>query len=412
VALAEAQIIRLARAARAFEPTLPEVIGPLAEVYRWRVEEAERSGDPSGEAEAIRRLRAVDDGRLGPWIDGYGTVTLTTEPAGAEVQAFRIEPRLGQRIAGSGRSLGSTPLRAASLPPGSWILEIRAHGCEVVRYPLVLRRFEDHRPVRPGSSEPMRLVLPRLGSVGDRACFVPAGFFEAGGRLGIEPMAPRSLWVDTFVMDRDQATIADWCAFLRDWARRGRDIVDLTVPGVDLVGGDPRVEPGWDPDASAVGLPFRAVLAFVQWRCERDGLPWRLPHELEWEKAARGVDGRLFPWGDRADPAFAAVLESGVEPHEAVYKRCPADRSVYGVRGMASMARDLCGNDWIEEPPGERSVVVVSPPTGSEAYLVVRGGQVTSSIARCSAASRLVADRSYLTGAYRGAVSVRLARSC
>lgn len=43
--------------------------------------------------------------------------------------------------------------------------------------------------------------------------------------------------------------------------------------------------------------------AYAAWLSERTGARWRLPTELEWEKAARGLDGRRFPWGDEWDPA-------------------------------------------------------------------------------------------------------------
>ncbi|MEM7261287.1 MAG: SUMF1/EgtB/PvdO family nonheme iron enzyme, partial [Planctomycetota bacterium] len=39
--------------------------------------------------------------------------------------------------------------------------------------------------------------------------------------------------------------------------------------------------------------------AYCAWRSERDGRQYGLPTDEEWEKAARGTDGRLFPWGDR-----------------------------------------------------------------------------------------------------------------
>lgn len=42
--------------------------------------------------------------------------------------------------------------------------------------------------------------------------------------------------------------------------------------------------------------------AYAAWLSKRTGKTWRLPTELEWEKAARGTDGRLFPWGDSYDP--------------------------------------------------------------------------------------------------------------
>ncbi|MCH7863971.1 MAG: SUMF1/EgtB/PvdO family nonheme iron enzyme, partial [Proteobacteria bacterium] len=44
------------------------------------------------------------------------------------------------------------------------------------------------------------------------------------------------------------------------------------------------------------------VRAYAAWLSQRTGNTWRLPNELEWEKAARGTDGRWFPWGDSYDP--------------------------------------------------------------------------------------------------------------
>jgi len=51
--------------------------------------------------------------------------------------------------------------------------------------------------------------------------------------------------------------------------------------------------------------------AYAEWLSGRTGEAWRLPTSLEWEKAARGVDGRWFPWGDEFDPELLNSADAG-----------------------------------------------------------------------------------------------------
>ena len=97
----------------------------------------------------------------------------------------------------------------------------------------------------------------------------------------------------------------------------------------------------------AVGMSWSAARDYAAWHAERSGLDYRLPSEVEWEKAARGVDGRTFPWGERFDESFAHVRTGSSELLTPVaFRKQHIDRSVYGVMGMAGGVRDWCAERY------------------------------------------------------------------
>ncbi len=87
------------------------------------------------------------------------------------------------------------------------------------------------------------------------------------------------------------------------------------------------------------GVSWYDAVAFCRWLGAQSGLPVELPSEAEWEKAARGTDGRIYPWGDTFDSKKCNTSESGNGKTTPVGQYSPADDSPYG-------CADMSGNVW------------------------------------------------------------------
>src|SRR5207237_4471049 len=84
------------------------------------------------------------------------------------------------------------------------------------------------------------------------------------------------------------------------------------------------------------GVELGGATAYAAWRSSKTGRAYRLPHEWEWEKAARGADARIYPWGNRFDATRCKMRESRREPPRPEPRGAFAsDASIYGVRDLA-----------------------------------------------------------------------------
>ena len=108
----------------------------------------------------------------------------------------------------------------------------------------------------------------------------------------------------------------------------------------------------WEPDVPVCMVNWHGARAFAAWEAVRSGQPWRLPGELAWEKAARGVDGRFFPWGDGFDPSWASMRRSHRDRMLATAVGAfPVDESSYGIRDLAGSMQDWCSDTFTETGP-------------------------------------------------------------
>jgi serine/threonine-protein kinase len=172
------------------------------------------------------------------------------------------------------------------------------------------------------------------------------------------------------------------------------------------------------PDAPVSLVTWYDAVAYCLWLSEVTGLPWRLPSELEREKAGRGVDGRAFPWGGYSDPTFHCTQDSPLDqPAPPPTDGYPIDTSPYGVRGLAGGLGDWCIDTFRPRGPVHKGAVVEAPPPllleharpeGHAERRAVRGGAFDSPshLGRCAARAALGADRRRVGVGFRLAFSL------
>ena len=106
--------------------------------------------------------------------------------------------------------------------------------------------------------------------------------------------------------------------------------------------------PAGRADHPVVMVAHADALAYAAWLSEKTGRTWRLPTEAEWEKAARGTDGRVFPWGGEFDPKRLNSHDLG--PFDTMpVGAFPAGTSPYGLLDAAGQVyewtRTAAGRD-------------------------------------------------------------------
>ena len=377
----ELRRLQLLSVALSHSPEMPEALAALADHHHRKHAEAEEDRKEDSAWYHQQQLAFYERGQYQQWLDGKGTLTLHTVPAGATVTLHRFEAVDRTLQPGEGVRIGTTPLSAHPVAMGSYLAVLRHPDCEDVRYPLYIRRQEHWDGVPPGGAVPEPIPLPPRGCLGEQDIYVPAGWTFVGLK-DKHDMAPwKRIWVEGFVIRKYPVTNREFISYLNTLQREGREDEALRwVPrarpgrtgelGAMVYGRQPdgtfQLVPDadgdlWLPDWPVVLVHGDAGRAYGAWLARKTGVAWMLPDEWLWEKAARGVDGRTFPWGDYLDPSFANNRDNNpTNPLPEVVDSFPVDQSPYGVRGMCGNVRDWCENLFQvgeSEPSGpQRSV--------------------------------------------------------
>lgn len=203
---------------------------------------------------------------------------------------------------------------------------------------------------------PLRII----GAVdGAEMAYVPAGSFPRGSDVGPTEAGPQQVvFLDAFYIDLTEVTVGRFDKFVDDQQRQKKRI-------------QPPLNAAGKPNQPALGINWGDALNYARWAGKE------LPTESQWEKAGRGPDGFLHPWGNGR-----AVWQRPRAPRQIdAVGSFRGDESPYGVFDLAGNAREWCADRYSAsayvDQKAEGPAVVVNPqgPKSTTAtQRVVRGG--------------------------------------
>jgi formylglycine-generating enzyme required for sulfatase activity/predicted MPP superfamily phosphohydrolase len=142
----------------------------------------------------------------------------------------------------------------------------------------------------------------------------------------------------------------------------------------------------WDgPNFPIVGVCWYEAEAYAKWLSAEKGEKYRLPTEAEWEKAARGTDGRKYPWGNQWENEYCNC--EGILGRTSPVGIFLSGESPYGCLDMAGNVWEWCA-DWYNNSYYKKNPP--KNPTGPDhgSYRVIRGGSWFNDAVACAAAYR------------------------
>jgi len=354
-------------------------------------------------------LDRYDDGTRRRFLRAPGAVSVEINPRAAvlALERYRSDPATGSRTlepAGPLQSGGAL----TSVPAGSYRLTARAPGFADMVYPFEVARGESHA---------LQLALLPNAAVPAGFVYVSAGEFWFGDGdeqlrtqfLDAAPLHRRA--TDGYFIARNEVTFRDWIAFLASMPAQERALLlprgsaptrgSIQLREDDAGGWQLTIQPATQRYSARAGEPIvyagRKTLARQDWldfpvsgvsaQDARRYLAWlrvtgrvpnaRLCTELEWERAARGADDRVYPNGDQLRPQDAnfdlTYGRRGTAYGPDAVGAHPATRSPFGVD-------DLVGN----------VLELASSSLGDVDELVIRGGAYFFGAASCRSTNREV----------------------
>ncbi|HEX8818366.1 MAG TPA: SUMF1/EgtB/PvdO family nonheme iron enzyme [Archangium sp.] len=207
---------------------------------------------------------------------------------------------------------------------------------------------------------------------------IPAGTFRMGSQESSNEGPVREVHLSAYYIDRFPVTNRQYRAFIeaegyrtkRYWTAAGWELIQARGIHQPLYWNDPH----WNAEAQPVtGLNWWEARAYARF------VGKTLPTEAQWECAARGRDGRRFPWGEAEPTPAHANYAVDCDPTELLRSATPVSACLAGASPWGCM--DMAGNvgEWCLDNASANYLwdLTHTDPlfwTGEEADHIVRGG--------------------------------------
>jgi sulfatase modifying factor 1 len=245
----------------------------------------------------------------------------------------------------------------------------------------------------PQSSKGRQVLSPAVGRGGDGApmILIPAGPYIMGSNDGLPNERPEhTVTLDSYYVDQYEVTLSLYRKFLESTKQESPSTWDdeaATTAG----------------DRPATGMKWQSASAYCQWAGKR------LPTEAEWEKAARGTDGRRYPWGDMQpfvdianynrgmwvnEVITLVAVTSGLEGMSVRHGLKEGGKSPFGLFHMAGNAAEWVA-DWYGRDYYQRTSEKNPPGPGTGEKRVIRGGSWADLPAALRVTARVSAEADY-----------------
>jgi len=280
--------------------------------------------------------------KLKQLLIGHGVLNIKTTPSDVMVELQQISK--GEQCAfkvGGIAKLGRTPITKNDFIQGDYLLLLSKDGYPTIKYPFMMEHSE---------KEDIDIVLPKIIPKG--MVYIPGGEFYIGGEHS-KNMRLHQMSLSSFFIKEHEVTFGEYLKFYK--SLKDAKLKNRYLPVIRLNREDRCFIPVFNnndelnllfvkENLPVVGITQKAATAYCNWWGKKEGRKCRLPTAEEWEKSARGADGRELPWGNNCNNK-CAFTNNNIAAKKKFGNWAPPgsfkdDISIYGVKDLAGNVRE------------------------------------------------------------------------